>query len=127
MYKLEKSLKLYPSQISKFMVKSRINKDINLESCVLIYGIKLSKFHMIKKSSKLINSNSFLIRKMYKIKPSTLVSLLELILMVSLLSSVTTSRELFLKINLKSPKLILRLKILEKALKFLFSKSKKGI
>ncbi len=122
-----KSLKLYHSQISKFMGKSRTNKDINLESCVLIYGIKLSKFHMIKKSSKPINNNYFLIRKMYKIKPSTLVSLLELILMVSSFSSVTISRELFLKINLKLPKLILPLKILDKALKFLFSKSKKGI
>lgn len=109
------------------MVKNKTNKDINLELCVLICGIKLLKSHTIKKLSKPINSNYFLIHKMYKIKSSTLDSLLELILMALLFSFVIISKELFPKINLKSPKLILPLKILDKALKFLFLKSKKDI
>lgn len=98
--------------ISKFMEKNKVNKDTDLEFYVLTNGIRLLKFHMIKKFSKL-QKNHYFLMSMKLIKRKSILDLFQMLIQMGLLyNSVTILKVFYLKTNLS----LLEQKLMQKTL-----------
>ena len=109
------------------MEKSKANKDTDSESCVSISGIRSSRSHMMKHSSKPPNNLCCLMLIKSTKKRNTLDLFPMSTPMELLLNSVTISRVFSRKINSNSQELISKYQTSDKVSKSTSAKSRKAI